>query len=321
MTPTAEPVAWVLNLDAEDELALGRTHTPSAALLRRVEALLPVLTGPGGLVRPGDQLVFPKHGSVRVEPLETRPAQAVLDERGQSGMEGRAWSPTRWARTQLERSGVRVPRAPTDDVLRAVNHRAFCAALGGGLPGATYVTTLSELLAALAQTAALDATSTERSWLAKRPLSYAGKGRRKLRPGALSADDQRWLEASFREGGGLQLEPFVTREADFALHGWLHEGGAVTLGEPTRQVVDGAGQWVTSEPAEGALSDAERRALLSAGEATAEALFKAAYFGPFGLDAFRWVDARGDRHLLPRCELNARYSMGWAVGMRSFGAR
>ncbi len=306
MKATAEPVAWVLNLDAEDELALGRTHTPSAALHRRVAALLPVLTAPGGLVRPGDAVVFPAGGA------------AVLDTRGRSG---RAWCLTRWARTQLEKAGVTPPRGPGDEVLRAVNHRAFCTTLGGGLPGATFVTTAAELDAALRDAPALALASSERCWLLKRPLGYAGKGRRKVRPGALTAADQRWLEASLRDAGGLQVEPFVERAADFALHGWLDEGGPVTFGAPTRQVVDGAGQWLASEPAGAALDDAERRALLAAGEQTAAALSGAGYFGPFGVDAFRWVDASGAGHFLPRCELNARFSMGWATGMQRFGAR
>jgi hypothetical protein len=49
----------------------------------------------------------------------------------------------------------------------------------------------------------------------------------------------------------------------------------------------------------------------------AQALLEAGYFGPFGIDAFRWVDRAGVERFNPRCEINARYSMGWAVGMGS----
>lgn len=304
MTPSADPVAWVLNLDAEEELALGRTHTPSAALLRRLELLRPVLTGPAGLVRPGDQLVWP--GEAQVDP----------------SLEGRAWCLTRWARTQLEKAGVRVPRGPSDEVLREVNHRRFCAALGGGLPGAAFVSSHAELDRALARVDLLAESAGEQQWLLKRPLGYAGKGRRKLRPGSLTEADHAWLSASLRDGEGLQVEPLVRREADFGLHGWLHEDGTVTWGAPTAQTVNEQGAWEGSEVApDGALEDAEREALLRAGEEAAAALHRASYFGPFGLDAYRWCTPSGDRRFLPRCEINARFSMGWAVGMSHFGRR
>jgi hypothetical protein len=41
----------------------------------------------------------------------------------------------------------------------------------------------------------------------------------------------------------------------------------------------------------------------------------AGYYGPFGIDAFRWRDQNGKQQWNPRCEINARYSMGWSIGM------
>ena len=52
----AEPVAWVLNLDAEDELSHRGGHTPTAALRARAEALVPTLRA-SGLVGPDDEVV------------------------------------------------------------------------------------------------------------------------------------------------------------------------------------------------------------------------------------------------------------------------
>ena len=39
----------------------------------------------------------------------------------------------------------------------------------------------------------------------------------------------------------------------------------------------------------------------------------------FGIDAFTWIDNAGRKRLLPRCEINARFSMGWAIGMGQKG--
>jgi hypothetical protein len=41
----------------------------------------------------------------------------------------------------------------------------------------------------------------------------------------------------------------------------------------------------------------------------AEVLRDAGYFGPFGIDAYRWRDG-ATQYFNPRSEINARYSMG-----------
>ncbi|MCK6551905.1 hypothetical protein L6R52_39090, partial [Myxococcota bacterium] len=79
---TTEPIAWVLNLDAEDELAGRGAHTPSRVMITRVEALRARLDA---LVRPDDVVVWPG---------------ASVDARG---LAGRAWCPTRWALDALAR--------------------------------------------------------------------------------------------------------------------------------------------------------------------------------------------------------------------------
>jgi hypothetical protein len=161
--------------------------------------------------------------------------------------------------------------------------------------------------------------SVEGWWLLKRPLGYAGRGRRKVRPAALADADRSWLEASFREGDGLQVEPLVSRELDAALHGWLAEDGVCTLGVPTIQHLDATGAWQATEVApEGVLTALELDALTRTARETAASLHEAGYFGPFGLDAFRWRAPDGRLHFQPRSEVNARYSMGWATGMGDF---
>ena len=289
------PVAWVFNLDADDELARGRAHTPTAAMTARIEGLLPRLSA---LMLPGDQVLWPGNGVV--EP----------------GLAGRAWCPTRWALEQMERAGVRVPRSPGIEVLRLVNHRRFSHQLGQTLPGAGYAENAVELEALLR---AAPAASVEKCRLVKRALGYAGRGRRKLRHGALLEADRSWLEASLRSGDGVQVEPWVARELDCALHGWVGEDGVVTLGVPTLQVIDSGGAWVSTSVGP-ALTAAETEELLDQARSSARALHGAGYFGPFGIDAFRWRDPAGASWFQPRCEINARYSMGWAIGMGAFGA-
>ncbi len=291
----------MFNLDAEDELSRGGPHTPTDAIRARALSLLPLLRR---LLRPGDEVLWPA-----AEP--TSPPRAKW---------GRAWCPTQWACAQLQRAGLTVPPAPSAQVLREANHRRFSQGLGQALPGARFVQTVEELLDVLGDAALLKRVSTQNNWLLKRPLAYAGRGRRKIAPGReLGAVDRQWIEAALRSGDGLQIEPFVVRELDCSLHAWLAADGALVLGEPAVSNIDSSGAWVsTTRAAPGALTAAERAALTEQTKATAKALGALGYFGPFGLDAFRWRAPDGELHFQPRCEVNARYSMGWAVGMGEF---
>jgi hypothetical protein len=282
-------VAWVLNLDAEDELAAPRGgHTPSRAMRARVDALAARLQG---LVAEGD-VVLREREDTRAD-----------------GVPGDTWCPTPFALERLRRSGAIVPAAPPVDVLRAVNGRGFSARLGQPLAGAVYVTREDDALALLAR--------EDGGWLLKRPLGFAGRGRRKVRGGEVTHEDRAWIAASVRDQGGLQIEPFVDRLADFGIHARLAQGGGLRVGAPTVQRCDEHGAWLSTALATPSdIAPDEERALLAEAESVAEALRRAGYFGPFGVDAYRYRDARGDTRMNPRSEINARYSMGWAVGMR-----
>jgi hypothetical protein len=139
--------------------------------------------------------------------------------------------------------------------------------------------------------------------------------------GALDEASRRWVEASLRRGDPLQVEPLVERLGDFALHGWISPAGDLTLGEPTVLRCSDEGAWVASEREAGDLSAAERDALAAEARRVAAELYANGYNGPFNLDAFRWKDpAHPSPRFTVRCEINARFSMGWAVGMGPIAA-
>jgi hypothetical protein len=277
--------AWALNLEAEEELRRPG-YVPSARMLARIAATTPRIAG---LVAPGDILL----------PRSEKPLY-----RGR--MIGRAWCPTPRALAWLAAARVAVPPAPSLAVLQRVNHRRFAAELGQLLDGATFTRDRGEVEARIS-------TSTPTGyWLLKRPFGFGGAGRRRVRVGCIDPDLDRWLGASLRDDG-LQVEPWVDRELDVALHGHLDDEGALVLGRPTVQRCDAYGAWLGSAVlAEGVLQADEHRALFTEAERAGEALAAAGYFGPFGIDAFRY-----DGRFNPRSEINARYSMGWALGMPS----
>lgn len=271
-------VAWVLNFAAEE--ALGRPPAPLAAAraLAHAEAT--------GLLAPGDRLVT----------AETTPAEVA-------GAAGRAWIPDGWARARLASLGVGLEPALPEGVLRRVLSRRFSHDLGATLPGERWVEDVE---------AVRELASRGGAWVAKRALSCAGRGRRLLR-GAPSDADLRWVDRSLALGG-LLVEPWVERTFDCALHGFASERG-LELGRPTVLHNGPLGAWERSAPAApGELLPEEERALAEEVERAGRALLAAGYRGPFGVDAFRWRDGAAAR-FRPRCEINARYSMGWALGM------
>jgi hypothetical protein len=221
---------------------------------------------------------------------------------------GRAWCPTPRALKRLVTAGATPVPAPSLAVLRRVNHRRFTAELGQMLPGARYVATIDELAAVVAT------ESPTAQWLVKRPFGFAGRGRRRVAQGPLDSSALGFVEASLRAGEGLQVEPWVERIADYAWHGFLSPIGALTLGEPTRQICDDTGAWMQTDVAVDLDADL-RSALHASARLVADALIDAGYFGPFGIDAYQWREGASVR-LNARSEINARYSMGWATGMQ-----
>jgi len=282
--------AWLLNLGAEVELENPR-RTIGAETRARLPDLVEKLSS---LVPAGDVILFGEEN-------ETGLAEGCL---------GRAWLPTPRALMALGRAGaLRLP-VPDFEILQKVNDRRFSLTLGATLPGQRVVTSLEEVSEALAQ------PSPQGNWLLRRPHGFAGKGRRRVRPDEVMGVAQSWIEASLRYSAALVVEPWVERLADFGLHGYVSANREIILGEPTLQKMTEEGAWLrTRRIRSGELGRDEAYALATAAKAAADALVQAGYFGPFGIDAFRWRDEHGKQHFNPRCEINARYSMGWAIGM------
>lgn len=203
------------------------------------------------------------------------------------------------------------PRARTvlswchaDEIARQANHRRFACGFDDSL-GSEFFT---DAIAARRRIEQPSPFGT--GWLLKRPFGFAGRDRKHLRAPP-DASDLRWIEASMeRLDGGLLIEPFVEIETEFARHAWLDESGELLEGAPTQLVCDADGRFVDSRP-DPVLDADEARALQRGLERSATALARIGYVGAFSIDAFRW---RGGFRAVS--ELNARFSMGYFVGMR-----
>jgi len=286
----ATRTAWVLNLDADLELAVGPRYTPTNAVRAAMAPHVAKLAA--SLLASTDVLVD-----------ESSPPGIA------AGLVGRAFCPTSRALAILARAGARPAPHPSPDVLREVNGRGFCAALGATLPGAAFVRDLDVALAVLQAD-----PEVAQQWRVKRAFSMAGRGQRRIAPRGASEADRTFLRSAIESEGGVMIEPDVAIVQELALHGVLEESGAFRLGRLVAQRCDAHGQWLASTPAE----DVDREVADGIAEeaaAVAVALHAAGYFGPFGLDAFLYRDLSGAVRLQRRSEINARYSMGFRVGL------
>lgn len=281
--------AWVLNLDAELELARGRPgYVPPQRLLAQ---LAEHGRGSRALLGPDDVLIADATGAGDTTP---------------NGAErcGRAWCPTPTALERMRARGVEPEPSPDFAVLRRVNHRAFAHELGGGLPDQAYVQSREELLRVLG--------AGERDWLLKRPLVFAGRGQLRAL-GPLTEKQWTWVDATF-ERDGLVVEPLVKPLFELSLHGFVWPGGRFELGRVCVQDVTERGSFKSVRLAEpGELSASEDEQLRQRGDEVARALGRAGYFGPFGIDAYRY-ELAGSQGFCALSEINARYTLGFVTG-------
>jgi hypothetical protein len=275
--------AWALNLDAEFELARpGFEYVPRQKLLQQL-----ALHGQGAHALLGPEDVLVSAGKTLTPDFV-----------------GRAWCPTPRALAELASAGVTAEPHPEASVLRRVNHRLFAFEAGGGLPDQQYHTERAPIEALLLR--------AERPWLLKRPLAFAGRGQMRFY-GAISDKQWSWLDVSLAQDGVI-VEPLVTPTLELSLHGFIWPAGRFELGRVCVQQVTDRGVFRGVRLAErGELEATEERSLFECAERVAGLLHAAAYFGPFGIDAYRY-ELAGNSAFCRLGEINARYTMSFVTG-------
>lgn len=300
---------WILNLDAERELAASGSYETPKRLVEQIAQEV-------GRVR--DALC---------------PGEATLSTASAGDLESAvaiAWCPTPSARSSAGRAGLPLPGAPSLEVLRRVNHRRFALelaeraevrALYDALTPYRSASVLFEssrsfvdLGSPLARDIAwLEAEAVfEKGFRLKRGYGFAGKGQRRLEA-PLRDDDRRWVSDALRLGG-FAREPEVALFREISQHGYVDER-ALLLGAPCVLRCDRFGAPLDVARAQrGELEPALEGALRAALTLLGRALRGAGYFGPFGLDS-RLFDSRVGPGLTLVGDVNARFTMGWSIGM------
>ena len=199
--------AWVLNLDADLELARGPGWAPSASVARAAASFAERLRG--SLVGEGDVVV-----------------DAKTPDGAATGRVGRAFCPTPRAIALLRRVGAEPEAHPSADVLRRVASRSFSSSLGATMPKAAFVTRVDEARAMLRGDPAPGT-----GWRVKRAFGMAGRGHRVVDASPREADVA--FLASWIDEAGAQIEPNVRVLEEYAMHGRVSAAGRVELGALT----------------------------------------------------------------------------------------
>ena len=131
-----------------------------------------------------------------------------------------------------------------------------------------------------------------------------------------------WLARHLERYGGVIVEPWLQRVADFSAQFTVEDDGRVVVHGLTRLLNDSRGRYVgtlasrifdeLSEAARRRLADPRRGVipiLQQAARAAGAALASEGFTGPAGIDAFAFV-RRGEIYLRPIVEINPRYTMG-----------
>ena len=289
------PTAWLLNFESDLEFACNGAFTPSVALEKQLAS-------------------FRRSHAARL-----LGARDVVVEKGSqhsaADYDVQAWCPTPSAVARLKHSGLCAPPAPALDVLARANSREFCASLAEHLPGALFSSSVDESMQHVAS------EMPPGGWLLKRNYGTSGKGQQRVAAGDLGDSLRYWLKASMAQGG-VRIEPRVNIEQEFAIHGWIAEGGDLRVGEPCVQSCSEHGTWMETRAVRaGELLDGEGLAIRASAESVGRALIDIGYHGPYGVDSYRWRDADGDLRLQPCSEINARFTLGWGVGFPATDGR
>lgn len=284
-TTSARPIrAWWLNLDADDELSGLNVPKSTERVIesRRKELATSLLI----------------HDDVLLaEELPMEPSQLV----------GWSWCATAKARRALKTMGIAMAQVPPLSVIQTVTRRDFSERLSETSLRTTFVRDERALRELISQF-----TANREQCRLSRMHTASGRGHQVIDHWEAC---ERWCRHVLASDGCVEIAPQVKVLQEFALHGWIARDGRCTLGEPTTQHTLHS-QWVSTVRAPSdELTSHERTQLTLAAQQAATALWDSGYFGAFGIDAFRYVNSQQKIEFCARRELNARFTMGWSVGM------
>ena len=211
---------------------------------------------------------------------------------------------------------------PDRRAVQTVNARTFSFQLeqewGLTLPGSARVETLAELESALRDLQDVQGAQ-EIEWVVKANFSMSARERMRGQGSLLPSQIRGWAEKRLSQGQPLFLEPWVKRTVEVGLQFEIPREGASQLMGISPLLCDERGQYRGSRIVVDEKTEKEWQPAIEVGHQVAERVQAAGYFGPLGIDAMQYSDARGELQWRLIQDLNARYTMGGlALGFSRF---
>jgi len=290
LNKSCQPLVWILNLDAEDELRSLGPYCRSRATESLIAQQVPALR---------ESLLDPK--------------DYVFGESVPQGTRGIAWSPTPSSLQIIKEQGWEHVDHASIDVIRRVNNKGFLVDQHTALEGAENdlprfkFEQWSHLQAMLAQ-------QPKAQWWVRSTLACAGRHRLRVAWESIDERQEKWLIKACAQTG-VTVQPFVTILKEVSTSGWIGRDGTVLIADPRVQETGNTGVWSESLGRYAADSQ-DSPNFHGVGRSIANSLVGAGYFGPFGLDSFAYKngDSAPNWHLYS--DLNARFTMDWGLSFR-----
>ena len=291
----------VANLDAEAEFG-GRVLSSRA---REAAGVFGALMA--SFCEEGDALWLPVEGASELPEIHTRDGECpTVVCGGLANIAARYDELVAWCETPRVSAARTTPGSVSPDTVAALHNRRFAHEVardvGLVLPGTRWVTSRGDLMAAAREEGS--ASPTHAGWIAKAPMSAAGRERwsGRLDAGGLTAAT-RLVETH----GAALLEPRCERIDDFGWVGWIDDAGSSTVGVH-RLLVDIRGRFGGIEIPDGLPLDLAGQ-LESVGLDVGARLHARGLRGGYGIDAWRWRGPDGRVAFHPLGEINARMTM------------
>lgn len=239
-----------------------------------------------------------------------------------------------------QQSGMTASELPSLAAVRRVNSRAFAADFDMVLTEQDGSLTAVEQpfgrmcydFVEWQQTVAEMHSRGYERWIAKPQHSHAGRNRLIANGENINREQTAWLQKHLSNSEsdpqsadesvcGVYVEPWVNRTDEVGLQFHIHrqhDGSvSVALEGTTRLINDPMGRYLGSAIRSDAVWNDKWAAGIDHGRKVCEAMADAGYFGPVGIDCFRFTGEDGQTAIRLCNDINARYTMGRLAGQLS----
>ena len=320
------------NLNFEDELS-GKPFRVSSQTQAAIDDLSPLM---GLLALPGDTVIV-NPGAIPGElpdclnHVRFDSAEQICSRQNHDRAEEiiAPWGWTSQVNQAAEDFGLPAQHVPDLSVVKHVNSREFSAgfdAVHGDADnqlqfGDENFGRLCLKLDECHQAISLIVAAGFSRWVAKPQLSHAGRNRLLVTGSELNYQQHGWLVKQLDQGG-VYLEPWTQPITESGLQFYVHSPNATSdsnrrgdVGQidfigATQLVNDEVGRYSGSMIEAGENREAECAPSIEYGFQVCRAAQSAGYFGPVGIDSFRFRNPQGGVSTRLCNDVNARFTMG-----------